>query len=140
MKQTDKTHTLLLAKYTGWQIYPGGNLAYRVVDASGKEEIKHLSDFKFQESWDELMPVVEKIEKEYRGEYKLNTEYCYDSDSWSCYVVDINGLVRFLFNLQELEFDSRILSVYNACIQLIEFENRLDRIFQEDYRQLTKDW
>lgn len=99
----------LIAEFVGWHKSPYPNTKnsmYRVDDNIGEIGI-HISVFKFHSSWNELMPVVEKIEKEFDGFVIIHNSKC---------VINPNNIVTL--------GETKIEATYKAVVYFITWHNQ----------------
>jgi len=76
-------------------------------DYKGDIPLGLVRGLKYHTSWDELMPVVEKIE---------SFGYSCEIELFSCYVIDSETLSTII----ECHYNSKIESVYKAVIKFIK--------------------
>ena len=120
----------LIAEFTGWTFAPNVNHesespTYELRDAHGFNEYRTADMFSYHSSWDWLMPVVEKIEKDFATEFEI-TIY-----SASCYIQK--------WNKKKQSWDSfvsgvgkKIEAVYDAVVQFIQWYNSQSKTDNND--------
>ena len=110
MEKTDRDK--MIAKFMGAEFYENDLLRLP------KQPACLVSELKYDTSWDEIMPVVEKIET-LGFRVKINTataviEEKYNSNSEKGYVFVLNA--------------KKLIAVYEACAKWIDWYNKENKI------------
>lgn len=112
---TTQEKNVPIAKFMGWvhvvKAYHGINLFEHFINGVTSEEIpiRSIGDFEYDSSWDELMPVVEKIAKQY--------SVSIDNDS---------GMWQVMIDIANVNVVYPILrdAVYEAVVQFTQWHNQ----------------
>lgn len=110
----------LIAKFMGWVDSPYEHLPDKMY-SKDLSEGKHLELFNYHESWNELMPVVEKIEQP-------NYDYFVHILGNGCFITTCspnlyrNGSETIVESI--IVENSKIESVWLACVEFIKWFNQ----------------
>ena len=125
MKTTTENNKLL-AEFMEWgnggvYITPFENVGY----CNGEPTSICLGyDLLFHKSWDWLMPVVDKIEKELTEEFRV----VIFEDECSIYQKTEDGSTLIIFNCIAEQFNtSKIEATYLACVEFVEWYNEQNK-------------
>ena len=126
----------LIAEFMGDYFDSGLQLAYYI----RYNKVYRIEDSQFHESWDWLMPVVEKIESLDLSEYGYTwkgidgeTEYNNQSihveiernQCWIYMNLQLDPPHTFNEKTSHIKFDTKIEAVYAAVVEFIEYYNNL---------------
>lgn len=84
-----------------------------------------LFDFelKYHSSWDWLMPVVEKIEKDTVYDLTTNYDKRYEFIGWSAHWFTLNSCNEILGYIEDKRFETKINAAWHAVIEFIKLYN-----------------
>ena len=115
----------IIAEFMGWSTHPRHGDKYLINKSKDRVNLPwysecnweaSLREFNYHSDWNILMPVIEKIEKEF-----CSTNIHYYSQK-QMYSVDFSG---FNIKYEESEYgDDKIKILYDSCIKFINFYNK----------------
>jgi hypothetical protein len=115
VKQREMTDNELIAEFMGIKIDPVGRTSY---DENGRKRMNEV-ELEYDNSWDWLMPVVEKIE---RLDDAYDTRICFHADE-GAYFCDIVDQENNELACQSSYTATKIEVVYKAVVEFIEWYN-----------------
>ena len=107
----------LIAEFIGYEVYPDG---YCDTKSADETEPLPMLEYMFN-SWNEIMPVVEKIES-IEDEHRCAKYNVIIEQSW-CEVVDNNNSDT----ISKGDADAKITAVYIAVVEFIKWYNENSR-------------
>lgn len=91
-----------------------------------------LESMQYHESWDWLMPVIEKIEK--NTSYELTTSYDkrFEFIGWSVHWFTLKASDEILGYIEDKRFNTKINAAWYAMVEFIKWYNENNNILRDD--------
>ena len=115
----------LIANFMGWVNSPYPNLPNKVYN-SDLSEGKSLDQFKYDEKWDELMPVLEKICRLKIGDAIKTIDYP-NLRTFGMINKETKGIMVRLNGFQVFEAETLIEATFLAVVDFLEWLSKADR-------------